>query len=256
MNSGNLKYLHKLLHPSQTRWPSLAAVVKRILEQWSALQLFFTSKLLDERVLTVEHIYQALHDPFSKLYFMFLNHVLPKITTLNQYFQSEKVIIFQMHAIMTNSHKELIMCYIQRQYMTTGELSIIDPTDANLFLPKVQIYLGIDVFNAIKKPEILERPELLNHFYERCQQFYSVLCTEIRKRYQLDDPLLSKLFIFSPENAISHQICEQYPSLGGIMSQVPRLLDPNSAQSINNEWRLLPIYHFSAGQIVITDEIK
>ncbi|KAJ8930686.1 hypothetical protein NQ314_016491, partial [Rhamnusium bicolor] len=82
--------IHKILHPSQSRWLSVAAVVKRILEQWSALQLFFTSKFLDERLLAVEQIHQALHDPFTKLYFMFLNHVLVKITTLNPYFQSEK----------------------------------------------------------------------------------------------------------------------------------------------------------------------
>lgn len=55
--------------------------------------------------------------------------------------------------------------------------------------------------------------------------------------------------------SFSLQLCEQYPPLGGILSQVPRLLDPKSAHSIDNEWRLLPIYHFSAGQIVITDEI-
>ncbi|KAF0708776.1 Uncharacterized protein FWK35_00025335 [Aphis craccivora] len=33
---------HKLLHPSQTRWLSLIAVVSRILEQWDSLKLYFT----------------------------------------------------------------------------------------------------------------------------------------------------------------------------------------------------------------------
>lgn len=31
---------HKMLHPSQTRWLSLAAVVSRILQQWEALKLY------------------------------------------------------------------------------------------------------------------------------------------------------------------------------------------------------------------------
>lgn len=34
--------LHKILHPAQTRWLSLCSVVSRLLEQWSALQLYFT----------------------------------------------------------------------------------------------------------------------------------------------------------------------------------------------------------------------
>lgn len=33
--------VHKMLHPSQTRWLSLHPVVARILEQWDALRLFF-----------------------------------------------------------------------------------------------------------------------------------------------------------------------------------------------------------------------
>lgn len=38
--------VHKILHPSQTRWLSLLEVVNRILEQWEALRLFFTDKWL------------------------------------------------------------------------------------------------------------------------------------------------------------------------------------------------------------------
>jgi hypothetical protein len=43
--------LHKLLHPSQTRWLSLIAVV---LEQWNALQLFFTAEIAANRHESVE----------------------------------------------------------------------------------------------------------------------------------------------------------------------------------------------------------
>jgi len=32
--------VHKILHPSQTRWLSRLEVVRRILEQWEALRLF------------------------------------------------------------------------------------------------------------------------------------------------------------------------------------------------------------------------
>lgn len=39
---------HKMLKLSQTRWLSLQTVVNRILEQWSALKLFFTSEAEDE----------------------------------------------------------------------------------------------------------------------------------------------------------------------------------------------------------------
>lgn len=39
-----------MLHPSQTRWLSLGIVVKRILEQYQALLLYFTGTFLEENV--------------------------------------------------------------------------------------------------------------------------------------------------------------------------------------------------------------
>ncbi|CAH0552720.1 unnamed protein product [Brassicogethes aeneus] len=60
--------IHKILHPSQTRWLSLGQVVTRILEQWPALQLFFNKKYLEERLLAAEQIHSSLNDPFIKMY--------------------------------------------------------------------------------------------------------------------------------------------------------------------------------------------
>lgn len=80
------KYLelkpHKILHPSQTRWLSLVAVVERLLEQWEALKLYFNDTYLSEKLIITEHIFHALHDPFIKLYYLFLEWALPKFTRL------------------------------------------------------------------------------------------------------------------------------------------------------------------------------
>lgn len=43
--------IHKILHPAQTRWLSLEAAIKRILEQYNALIVFFTDAALSEGVL-------------------------------------------------------------------------------------------------------------------------------------------------------------------------------------------------------------
>jgi hypothetical protein len=54
----------------------LGQVVKNLLEQWSALQLYFNEKYLEERLFVAEQIYNDLYNPFVKLYFIFLNYVL------------------------------------------------------------------------------------------------------------------------------------------------------------------------------------
>lgn len=65
---------HKMLHPSQTCWPSLLAVVSRILEHWESLNLHSTYKYFSQYLIATEHIYQGLNDTFMKLVFLFLNY--------------------------------------------------------------------------------------------------------------------------------------------------------------------------------------
>lgn len=67
--------VHKILHPSQIRWLSLASVVDRLLEQWDALKLFFTNKWLTDKLLSTELIYNQLIDPFAQGYFYFLQWI-------------------------------------------------------------------------------------------------------------------------------------------------------------------------------------
>lgn len=49
--------VHKILHPSQTRWLSLSSVEQRIVEQWDALKLYFSDKWLSEKLISAKNIY-------------------------------------------------------------------------------------------------------------------------------------------------------------------------------------------------------
>lgn len=66
---------------------------------------------------------------------MFLNFVLPKIATINQYFQSDKIIISKLHSVMVQSYKEILLFYVQRQYVINSDIEIIDPANKTWFLP-------------------------------------------------------------------------------------------------------------------------
>lgn len=75
---------HKLLQPSQTRWLSLNSCVKRVLEQYDALKLYFLGeKLIDNKA---SDIYNTLNDPLTKLYLNFLEFALPILVDLNVIF--------------------------------------------------------------------------------------------------------------------------------------------------------------------------
>ncbi|KAF0750237.1 Uncharacterized protein FWK35_00015913, partial [Aphis craccivora] len=131
--------IHKLLHPSQTRWLSLNLVVSRLLEQWQPLLLFFKDKVLVERVSSVEHILNCLNDPLIKLYFMLLDYLLPKFTSLNTYFQSSKVVITDLHDIMTSTYKEFLLLYMNSSSLMVLNFIILT---RKLFKPKTALLLS------------------------------------------------------------------------------------------------------------------
>lgn len=189
---------HKILRPSQTRWLSLLQVVKRILEQWEPLKLFFTSSYLEHRLIASEEIYLALNKNEMKLFYIFLEWVLPKFVELNKYFQSEKVVISYLHNKMVICYKELWSAFIEANYINRTDIAKIDPNDKSYYLPIGNMYLGVGVFQNI---DSLDQSTKLD-FLERCRNFLITACLEIKKRYDFEDPILSKLSVLNVKNIL------------------------------------------------------
>ncbi|XP_055535505.1 uncharacterized protein LOC129724543 [Wyeomyia smithii] len=81
----------KMLHPSATRWLSLEAVVRRLLDRYEALQIYFGLLVNAERNETVKvrFIFDMLNDPTTKLYLTFLSYVLGLVTSLTSFFKAK-----------------------------------------------------------------------------------------------------------------------------------------------------------------------
>ncbi|XP_031334601.1 zinc finger BED domain-containing protein 5-like [Photinus pyralis] len=169
---------HKILRPAQTRWLSLLQVVKRILEQWEPLKLFFNACYLEHRLIASEEIHIALNKKEIKLFYIFLEWVLPKFVDLNKYFQSENVVISHLHDKMVMCYKELLSAFVEPNYIHKTDIGKIDPSDTTHFLPIANMYLGIGVFQNIDSLE----PEIKMDFLERCRKFLITSCLEIKKR--------------------------------------------------------------------------
>ena len=104
--------IHRLLHPSQTRWLSLHAAVKRIVEQWPALQLYFNSIPVKDRSVSVDLICQDLQNVYLKVLIQFLCWALPKVSDLNLYFQNKKVVITEVDEKMRTTNKDFLLSYL------------------------------------------------------------------------------------------------------------------------------------------------
>ncbi|XP_068990137.1 zinc finger protein 862-like [Neodiprion pinetum] len=129
--------VHKILHPAQTRWLSLLSVVDRMLEQWEPLRLYFMERHMEERTLAAESVFMWLRDPFVKLYYHFLAWVLPKVVTMNAYFQSESVVITSLAEKMEFAFKELLTTYMAQKYVATTPLSKVNTENKDEFIPSL-----------------------------------------------------------------------------------------------------------------------
>lgn len=125
---------HKLLKPSQTRWLSILSVVKRILEQYDALQLYFQSEYLDLRNVLCENIYVKFSDPTIKLYLKFLEYILPILVNLNLEFQAEGLKINLIYSKMSSLYKTILECYLREDYVRSTDVSQIQYRNPHRFM--------------------------------------------------------------------------------------------------------------------------
>lgn len=63
-------------------------VVSRLLEQYSALKLYFTNAVLIDKLVATETILERMSNPITKLYLLFLDFVLPVFNKVNKLMQS------------------------------------------------------------------------------------------------------------------------------------------------------------------------
>jgi len=194
---------HEMLHPSQTRWLSLIAVVLRLLEQWAALILYFTSVSLTEGLLTAMQILEWLRDPFIKMYFLFLQWVLPKFADLNKYFQSSNVVVIDLHKKVEAMFKEILLAYMEGRYVDSTPVHMTDPNRRDKFKPDAQMYLGVGVANQLLHKDVINCTERKREFFNRCRNFLIIGACELKKRWDFNSPVLKQIQSLTPTRALS-----------------------------------------------------
>ena len=226
---------HKILKPAQTRWLSLQMCVSRILEQWDALELFFANVAQRDRLIAAKNAANALKNPIFKMYFHFLDYVLPKFTSFNKLFQSENPNLRCLTQELVSLYKSLLSCYLTNVYIRSQPLAALNPTSRDNMLPLTNMYMGHSVANSLAKPEILTMREAVIGFLEHCQLFYVEATLQVKKRFPIDDPVIASLSILDPD-AIATTQCT---AIVDIASKFPSIIAPSDIQTLDDEWCVL-----------------
>lgn len=150
----------------------------------------------------------------------------------------------ELHEKVSLLFKDLLLSFMERDYVMKTEFSMIDPTRSDKHLRDTALYLGVKVLQALKDSSITARKSELQEFFQRCRNFLAVACCEIKKRYDFNDPVISKLNCLTPSNALSGEFRKVVPSLVPLATNLPLLVSPEDIsllQRLDDQWRMLPL---------------
>ncbi|CAN7942587.1 unnamed protein product [Ixodes pacificus] len=191
---------HKMLHPFQTRWLSLHVVMERLLGQFSALLTFFENPAREDRLLAAEVVLHKLKDPTTKLYFQFLDYVLPFFIILNKELQVKETRIHKFHDRVSTILKTIVEAYIKPDSLHNVPLERLRYRDLSNFMPLEEIYLGGRVASAFSGPHGID-PTILHNFHLRCLEFYIEAASQILARFPLDKEQMTRLEAIDPPHS-------------------------------------------------------
>lgn len=225
---------HKMLQPSNTRWLSLIAVVKRVLEQWNALKLFFHGEIVEEpRNELANLIHEKLQNVFCKMYLYFLDFILPFIVDLNKEMQSEKPKIYKLYATIERTYKLILELFIKRHVLDSREFYKIDVYDPHNLKDIEELDLGGNVTVYISQHNDIPISEL-KKFRLTCLAFYQELCIQISNRFRFENNPLKYLNYLVPANIKE----KKNPSLALLVSHFCAIAE-NEFNDLDREWKKL-----------------
>lgn len=223
---------HKLLQVCQTRWLALHCCVKRVLEQYKALKLYFRGEhLLDNN--KASNIYSVLSNPFTEMYLHFLDFVLPILTSVNLAFQSESPQIHLIYSKVATAYKTILDCYIDNTYLNSTPLSKDQYRNPEHYLRPGNIYLG-GTCTAILSNNLFSKTDI-DEFETNCLHFYVECCHQLYKRFPLNSEHMKCLEMMSfldPKNA------KNIRSISSIAYHFEKKLNLN-LNDVDIEWRQL-----------------
>ncbi|XP_050516405.1 uncharacterized protein LOC126891268 [Diabrotica virgifera virgifera] len=217
----------KILHPSQTRWLSLESVIKRLLNQYNALKLYFVDQVANN-ITQADLILEKLNKEENRLYLEFLSHALPIFNDLNKLMQSESPKIHILYKEITNTLKIILDFYMKSDIISTESIDKIDFKNPRNFLQLDDMYFSAEINSSSLDKNRLEKVKL------NCLNFYIESVQQICSRFPLKDSLFEKMEFMDPEVIRSRKI----RSIGHISKLCPNLFNVD-IQTIDNEWLAL-----------------
>jgi len=195
--------IKKLLKSGKTRWLSLEAAIKRILELWDPLKVYFEEA-------SVNDLHKLMEDPSLKIYLEFLSVFLGRINALNRYFQKEVSEILEAKNHLFKAYVNMASHIFNLTVNADEPMKPLDATTIfNLNLSqKLTNYLMTphevnkhfqEVFGNVIHLNVVDEHERLV-ICKKFQDFILQILKEFKYYLPFDDKVLSKISCLDPDN--------------------------------------------------------
>lgn len=167
---------HKILAPGQTRWLSLQACVRRLIEQWNALDLCFAELAFSDPTQVNDMIVSALKSKCTLAYLEFLDYNLGKFNGFNTHFQTEAPNFSTLKTETCMLIRSFCSDFMDVSFVKKADISHLNPDHLiflTTFVPVENGYLGVratTTLNEVKEASDIG-PEENVQFYKSCQSF-------------------------------------------------------------------------------------
>lgn len=225
----------KILKLASTRWLSMHQCVARVLENWTVLMHYFRIAVVEDKLHMAETILKAMENHFTKAYLLFLKYVLNIMNLFNALFQSKTVLIHKITEASENILKDFCSNFIKLDVLSNSDITNIDVTDPNNFLPSKSINLGMDCNEYIKHFSPVNYEQIKNI----CLEFYTSAALEIKKRLPIKNIIFQQLRFLDPKLALYGNSQNNLDIDFKILTE--KLNDLNDLNLIETEWRRLKI---------------
>lgn len=225
--------LHKILKHGPTRWLSLSTCVGRLLEQWEALDSYFTKESITTD--RIKRIAAFFKNPMSKAYCLFLQNVLPLFVNPNLFLQKEEPVLHLMQESMQNSYVELLVRFVKPKVVSESSniFEVDHSTKANQkHRQDVMVGKAVrDYLYKLKEGGILTQ-ELETTFFNDVRGFFSSACSYITKSL----PLMDKTLAHAQILCVGNRMSQSYNSLEHFVKRFPSMIASSDRDKLEEEF--------------------
>ena len=230
----DIKPLRVLKH-STTRWLSLERCLKRLIEQWPALNCYFDrtaeSEPDNERV---QRVAKQLKDPELKLFCHFVVFVLKPLNIFSTAFQTHASRIGTLQADVRKLLHSFVSNFIDPEVIkSTEDITSIDFTDASIQLSDDELGIGTSTrLLWCGDLEDMVGTALERRFFKCVRTFYETSVSKMITKFPFNNETIGQLAFLDPRN-------RNKTSINGIIQLASRFtsFSPDEMDSLCLEFR-------------------